>query len=86
MFKILGFNIDATAENWTWQQVDVPSGYYVLEGGVPYVNATSEAFFISNGSDTSCLPTQSATPSQTPISISSNNTNVAAIAGGTVGV
>jgi hypothetical protein len=85
IFKTLGFNIDATAENWTWQQVNVPSGYYVIEGGVPDVNATTEAFFIMNGSDTSCLPTQSATPSQTPVSGSSKKTNVAAIAGGTVG-
>jgi hypothetical protein len=84
----LSDNIDATALNWTWEQVDVPSGRYILEGAVLDANTTSNSFFVANGSDTSCLqsiPTTSTpTPSQMPPP-TSKNTHAAAIAGGIVG-
>ncbi|KIM78239.1 hypothetical protein PILCRDRAFT_600759 [Piloderma croceum F 1598] len=80
----LADSIDATAENWTWQTIDVPSGHYVVEGAVLDVNATSDPFFVANGSDTSCLQTITTTPTPSQVA-TSKKTHVAAIAGGTVG-
>jgi len=89
----LASDIDPTIGNWTWEQVDVPSGYYIVNGSVLDANAQTDEFFIANGSDTSCIQTQSSTPSSTPsstttqlpISVSSHKTSVGAIVGGSVG-
>jgi hypothetical protein len=81
----LSANIDATVGNWTWPQVNVSSGYYILQGVIPGVTAETDKFFVANGSDTSCIQPQSLTPSQTPIGTSSKKINVGAIVGGTVG-
>lgn len=42
-------------KSWTWPQVDQPQGWYTIDGFVASLNASSAPFFISNGSDTSCL-------------------------------
>jgi len=46
-------DINAASNNWTWSQVNVSQGWY--QGNVPSLSAVSAAFFISNGSDVSCL-------------------------------
>lgn len=83
----LGSNIDATIDNWIWQQVNVPPGYYILEGFVLDTTSQTNRFLVTNGSDTSCLQTQppTPTPSQTTTSGSSKKVNAGAIAGATVG-
>ncbi|KAG1849676.1 hypothetical protein DFJ58DRAFT_794762 [Suillus subalutaceus] len=48
-------NTSAILNSWTWPQVDQPQGWYIIEGSVASLDASSTAFFISNGSDTACL-------------------------------
>lgn len=61
-------NTSTTLNSWTWPQVDQPQGWYIIDGYVASLNASSTAFFISNGSDTSCLfssPSSSLGPTST---------------------
>jgi len=85
----LSANISASDESWYWEQVDVPPGYYIVQGSVLDADSQSNSFFVANGSDTSCLSTtnttQSPTPSPAPVSGSSKKTNIGAIVGGVVG-
>ncbi|OAX39686.1 hypothetical protein K503DRAFT_63071 [Rhizopogon vinicolor AM-OR11-026] len=53
----------ATSNSWTWPQVNVSQGWYQVQGNVTPLSAVSSAFFISNGSDTSCLLASSSTSS-----------------------
>lgn len=46
---------DSSLNSWTWPQVDQPQGWYAIDGFVASLNASSTPFFISNGSDTTCL-------------------------------
>jgi hypothetical protein len=48
-------NTSAISNSWTWPQVNQPQGWYTIQGSVASLNASSAAFFISNGSDTACL-------------------------------
>ncbi|KAG1795370.1 uncharacterized protein HD556DRAFT_1365100 [Suillus plorans] len=48
-------NTSAILDNWIWPQVDQPQGWYAIQGSIASLNASSAAFFISNGSDTACL-------------------------------
>lgn len=86
--QTLESNIDVASGSWTWQQVNVSSGYYVVEGSVNDDSTQSEAFFVANGSDTSCILSQSS-PSTTTPSIASPSTakriNIGAIVGGIIG-
>ncbi|KAG1887653.1 hypothetical protein F4604DRAFT_1717949 [Suillus subluteus] len=71
-------NTSAILNSWTWPQVDQPQGWYIIEGSVASLDASSTAFFISNGSDTACLlsspssspgPTSAATTSSMTLSV-----------------
>jgi hypothetical protein len=89
--QFLGSNINVTSENWTWQQVNVPSGYYVVEGLVNDNSMQTDPFFIANGSDTSCLDSEPSSSNTNPTSTLSPTTTshkkakVAAIVGGIIG-
>lgn len=56
-------NTSAISNSWTWPQVNQPQGWYAIEGSVASLNASSAAFFISNGSDTACLLSSSSSSS-----------------------
>lgn len=59
-------NTSTKLNSWTWPQVDQPQGWYMIEGSIASLNASSAAFFISNGSDTACLlPSSSSSPGPT---------------------
>lgn len=46
---------NAASKSWTWPQVNVSQGWYRIVGAVSSFSAVSADFFVSNGSDTSCL-------------------------------
>lgn len=48
-------NTSAILDYWIWPQVDQPQGWYAIQASIASLNASSAAFFISNGSDTACL-------------------------------
>ncbi|KAI0690997.1 hypothetical protein C8T65DRAFT_86824 [Cerioporus squamosus] len=59
----IAWHVDATAQTWTWPIVTVPAGWYVLAAiGDDWV-ATSPQFFVTNGTDTSCLSATSTSSS-----------------------
>lgn len=84
--QTLESDIDARVGSWIWLQVNVSSGYYIVEGFVNDSSFQTEPFFIANGSDTSCisslLPSNTAIPSSTS---SPRKLKVGAIVGGAVG-
>ncbi|KAJ7096064.1 hypothetical protein C8R44DRAFT_748924 [Mycena epipterygia] len=59
--SITGGTIFPTVETYTWLSVNVTAGWYVLTATiVPSDSATeSTSFYVTNGSDTSCLATTS---------------------------
>ncbi|RPD55539.1 hypothetical protein L226DRAFT_148663 [Lentinus tigrinus ALCF2SS1-7] len=60
----IAFHVDATAQTWTWPTVTIPAGWYTLEAIGDDWTATSPQFFVTNGTDISCLsssPTSSST-------------------------
>ncbi|KAI0765413.1 hypothetical protein C8Q74DRAFT_1051956 [Fomes fomentarius] len=64
-------NLQATDETWTWTSVNVTQGWYVLEASGDTWRAISTEFFVTNGTDVSCLyPTQLPLVSTTKISLS----------------
>ncbi|KAF8840061.1 hypothetical protein BDN67DRAFT_1011780 [Paxillus ammoniavirescens] len=85
---------DATSLSWTWPSVNLPQGWYEIQGSIPnFSNVSSQPFFIANGSDVSCLintsPQSSAALPSASISTSASTdlseSNVAGIVGGVVG-
>lgn len=58
-------NITAQTESWTWASVNLTQGWYEIQGLVGNLTALSSPFYVSNGSNTSCLSSTS-TPSQSP--------------------
>jgi hypothetical protein len=49
--------------NFTWQSVNVSQGYYAIVAAVPGFSTESSPFFVSNGTDTSCLTASTPSPS-----------------------
>nr|GAT55784.1 predicted protein [Mycena chlorophos] len=81
-------SIPASNEFYSWSQVNVSSGWYVLIADLPATgtSSTSSAFFVADGTDTSCLTgsassstaSQSTSPAltSTSSSASTSSTNV----------
>ncbi|KAJ8595561.1 hypothetical protein M405DRAFT_806864 [Rhizopogon salebrosus TDB-379] len=73
---------NATSNSWTWPQVNVSQGWYQIQGTVAPTSAASTPFFISNGTDTSCLlvssspATSTGTASPTAVGNYSNSTQL----------
>lgn len=65
-FLPLADDLDPGTYNWTWSPVNLTMGYYFLLGGAGTIDAQSDIFLITNGSDTSCLV------APTPTSVSSS--------------
>ena len=98
---ILVAGIDPTADNYTWNSVDVPQGWYQIYANVQNtVQATSSSFFVLNGTNTNCVaqfgaaPSASANSSTSPVPgathtstlvAPSHHSNAGAIAGGVIG-
>ncbi|KAI6165926.1 hypothetical protein EDD17DRAFT_1871153 [Pisolithus thermaeus] len=66
-------NITAQTGSWRWASVNLTQGWYEIEGLVGTLTAWSSPFYISNGSNTSCLTStstasQSSTASPSPVS------------------
>lgn len=57
-------NISATLNSWTWSQVTQPQGWYTIQGSVASLGASSDPFFISNGTDTACLLSSSSSSTE----------------------
>ncbi|KIK92227.1 hypothetical protein PAXRUDRAFT_830150 [Paxillus rubicundulus Ve08.2h10] len=85
---------DAALLSWTWPSVNLPQGWYEIQGSIPnFSNVSSQSFFIANGSDISCLvntsPQSSAALPSASISTSASTdlseSNVTGIVGGVVG-
>ena len=82
---------NTSAQSWTWPSVNVTQGWYEIEALVltsPNLSNNSAPFFVSNGTNVSCLiaTSTSAKASSTPSAASvTSKTNVAAIVGGVVG-
>jgi len=71
--------------SWTWPSVNLTQGWYEIQGLVlssPTVSNKSAPFFISNGSDTTCLIS---TASSSASASAASDINVAGIVGGVVG-
>ncbi|KAG0707879.1 hypothetical protein DFH29DRAFT_893934 [Suillus ampliporus] len=75
-------NASAISNSWTWPKVNQSQGWYKIQGSVTGLNVSSAPFFISNGSDTSCLLSSS---SSSAVENHTNSTNVAKIVGIVVG-
>lgn len=83
-------NTSTILNSWTWPRVDQPQGWYIIQGSVASLNASSAAFFISNGSDTACLLSSSSssprpTSTATAVETSSMTLSVGKIVGIVVG-
>ncbi|KIJ15088.1 hypothetical protein PAXINDRAFT_169290 [Paxillus involutus ATCC 200175] len=85
---------NATSLSWAWPSVNLPQGWYEIQGSIPnFSSVSSQPFFIANGSDVSCLintsPQSSAALPSASISASASTdlsaSNVASIVGGVVG-
>ncbi|TFK49291.1 hypothetical protein OE88DRAFT_1736927 [Heliocybe sulcata] len=104
--KLLETGIDPSISTWTWSPVNVTEGWYDLEAFLLYTGqagsqlfaATSTQFYVSNGTDLSCLgvtptssssaaPSASSTGSSIPVAAmgTGKHTNVGAIVGGVLG-
>ncbi|KAK0449624.1 uncharacterized protein EV420DRAFT_1565096 [Desarmillaria tabescens] len=103
--KIITTSADPSNDLFTWDKVDVPQGWYKIwasmEAYPDFSQATSSDYFVTNGSDISCLlssggssssstfmsSTMSSTssPSATAIVGAVSSVNKGAIAGGVVG-
>ncbi|RDX46179.1 hypothetical protein OH76DRAFT_1301289, partial [Lentinus brumalis] len=70
----IAWHVDATSQTWTWPTVTIPAGWYVLAAiGDDWV-ATSPQFFVTNGTDTSCLSTPSSSSSADTSTVASTGT------------
>ncbi|KAK0482418.1 hypothetical protein IW261DRAFT_1467705 [Armillaria novae-zelandiae] len=102
--KIITTSADPADDLFTWDKVNVPQGWYTIWASMDaypdFNQTTSSAFFISNGSDVSCLlGSGGSSSSSSSIAMSSSTTslsptaivgavssvNKGAIAGGVVG-
>jgi len=93
----IGGNINPASLSFTWQSVNVPQGWYILNASMPTrsYSAISTPFFVHNGTNTSCLtsivtsssPAGSTPTGNPPASTSSpaapsgSSTNLGAIVG-----
>ncbi|KAI6121930.1 hypothetical protein F5141DRAFT_1061520 [Pisolithus sp. B1] len=85
-------NITAQTGSWRWASVNLTQGWYEIEGLVGTLTAWSSPFYISNGSNTSCLTStstasQSSTATPSPVSnlTSSNDKKTGTIVGSVIG-
>ncbi|KDQ59995.1 hypothetical protein JAAARDRAFT_32365 [Jaapia argillacea MUCL 33604] len=96
IYEVVGSNLDPTKDTWTWPVVNVPQGWYVLDAFLSGIPTQSPAFFVSLGTNTSCLPASSLPSSSTtpassssvspiPQSDASTNHHTGAIVGGVIG-
>jgi hypothetical protein len=66
-----------SASRYTWPAVDVPQGFYRFVAIAASTNVTSQTFFVSNGTNTSCLRSTVLSPSSTSrSSISATTTSL----------
>ncbi|KAG1741540.1 uncharacterized protein EDB91DRAFT_333709 [Suillus paluster] len=79
-------NISATLHSWTWPKVNQSQGWYNLQCSVAGFNVPSTSFFISNGSDTSCLPSSSLTAVENYTKSPSIGEIVGIVVGGVAGL
>lgn len=79
-------NTSTTLNSWTWPQVDQPQGWYIIQGSVASLNASSVAFFISNGSDTACLLSSSSSPGPTSTATAAGTSSMTLSVGKIVGI
>lgn len=83
-------NVTAQTGTWTWASVNLTQGWYEIRGIVGSLTALSSPFYISDGSNTSCLTsTSTASPSATPSPVSnltsSNDKKTGVIVGSVIG-
>ncbi|KAF8555486.1 hypothetical protein OG21DRAFT_896350 [Imleria badia] len=83
---------NTTVLSWTWSSVTLTQGWYEIQGlalSTPTVSNNSAPFFISNGTDVTCLaatsPHASSSASSSVSTLPSSNSNVGIIVGGVVG-
>lgn len=83
---------NTSLSSWTWSSVNLTQGWYEIQGLVlssPTVSNNSAPFFISNGTDVTCLaatsPQASSSASPSAGALPSSNLNVGGIVGGVVG-
>ncbi|KAI0747148.1 hypothetical protein C8Q80DRAFT_1179680 [Daedaleopsis nitida] len=64
--RVIATNVADTAKTWTWGSVDAEQGWYTVEAVADSSTwtATSTQFFVTNGTDLSCL--YGTTPSSSP--------------------
>ncbi|KAJ8074193.1 hypothetical protein PM082_012485 [Marasmius tenuissimus] len=98
--QILAKDIDGAQENYRWDRVSVPQGWYILvavqAGTDTFIGHSAASFFVRNGTNTSCVggppaslssPTSSsAGPQLTPSQTPSKRSSIPVIIGGVVGV
>ncbi|KAG6334206.1 hypothetical protein ID866_4877 [Astraeus odoratus] len=84
-------SVNAQAGSWTWGSVNVSQGWYEIQGSLGSAITLSSPFYVSTGSNVSCLPSSSAaSPSTSPdpvsntVSAGSNKTGT--IVGSVVGI
>ena len=96
---VLATGLNASADVWQWDAVNVPQGWYQILGDVQGVIQTSSSeFFVGNGSSTDCIKqfATASTPVSNPsssssgagstaVAESSSHSNAGAIAGGVIG-
>jgi hypothetical protein len=80
---------NTSALSWTWPSVNLTQGWYEIQGLVlstPTVSNDSAPFFISNGTDVTCLTQGSSTASPSASAASAaSKSNVTSIVAGVVG-
>ncbi|KAG2127904.1 uncharacterized protein EDB93DRAFT_1256869 [Suillus bovinus] len=79
-------NTSAILNSWTWPKVDQPQGWYTIQGSIASLNASSTAFFISNGSDTACLFSSSLSSGPTSTATAGETSSMSLSVGKIVGV
>ncbi|KAG9311826.1 hypothetical protein JVU11DRAFT_8073 [Chiua virens] len=78
---------NTSAQSWTWSPVNVTQGWYEVKGLAltsPNLRSSSAPFFVSNGTDVTCL-TGISTPLSGSSPSSSHSAHTASIVGGVVG-
>lgn len=71
--QTIGTDLDPSLSNWTWSQVDVPQGWYVLQASIASLSSQSDSFFVHNGTDTSCVIGSAPSPSSASATISASS-------------
>ncbi|KAI0062700.1 hypothetical protein BV25DRAFT_1915839 [Artomyces pyxidatus] len=96
VFETLSKSVDSSSGNYTWPSVDVPQGWYQMQAILPNSTTTitiSAPFFVTNGTNTSCIraaddtpssfnitsTSPSSSPTSSTVSISSSSSAVSAI-------